>query len=401
MLYKNIDIIKKYNATINSLAKSNIKIMSQFQEKGLINNFLFSDKLLNIHYANNKMLERLTRDYQKPNWGIEKVSNKHVKYESITNLPFCDLTKISISKRSNTKKPILLVSPMSGHYATLLRETVKELLCEHDVYVTEWKSASEVPCEDGTFGISEFIDYIINFSQSLPSEYTIMAVCQPTVAVSVAIAHMSKDKKYRLPKSLILMGGPMVLEGSENDVSELGVKKNHKWFKDNLIYEVPYGYPGRGRSVYPGYLQLSAFVSMNLDKHVMKHIEIYKNMTSGVDTSKPEEFYDEYLAVMDLDARFYLETIDMVFRRRLLEKGKFPYKGIEYSLEDLASSIKVLSIEGEQDDIASVGQTSNALRLMPQIKNKKSCIFEGVGHYGIFSGSKWKDEIRPTISSFI
>lgn len=403
MLYQTYNVIQKNLEVINKIAASNVTYSKKYIDSPFVDYSFLTKYISRTNLAYAKMTERLSRNYRIPEWNIDSIEHYEVKYQDVKTLPFCNLKKISIDKKGNKKNPVLLVSPMSGHYSTLLRETVRELLINHDVYITEWIDASEVPCEEGNFGLEEFIGYIVHFAEIMPKNYSIIAVCQPTVAVAVAAGHISRKNASNPPYAIVFMGGPMVLDGSENDVSELGIKKNHRWFKDTLIYEVPYGKRGAGRSVYPGFIQLSAFISMNMDKHIKKHSDLFFDTIFERDTIRTEEFYDEYFAVMDLDAKFYLETIDIVFRRRLLEKGQFPYRGEMYGLEDIASSIKVMSIEGENDDIAAVGQTSNAVRRMTQIpdNNKALHVFGDVGHYGIFSGKKWQSEIRPIITQFV
>lgn len=367
------------------------------------------ESLFSQSYANFYMLERATRVYEKLEWGISKVSIEgnvvSVDNEIVVDLPFCSLLKFSTEMN---KSPIILFAPLSGHFSTLLRNTVQELLKDHTVYITDWKNASEVLLEHGEFGLDEYIDYVIEFSKFMPQGYSAVAVCQPTVPVTVAYSYMSKiGDNSSLPRTYTVMGGPMSLNGNESEVSKLGRDNDPKWFKENVIYQVPQGKVGAGRYVYPGFMQLLAFMSMNPDKHFSSHLDMY-NMALDSDKnseklSKRDFFYDEYFAVLDMPAKFYLETLDKVFNRRLLTSDKgFSYRGERMFLSDLRG-VKVFSVEGEKDDIATVGQTSDAVRLMASIPeiDKKYEVYSGVGHYGIFSGKTWANTIRPQITRFI
>lgn len=364
---------------------------------------------LDILEGNLTLLERYTRIYDKKPWLLEKVtvgSKEYViKHETVEKNPFCNLIKFSVNKTENKSHPVFLIAPMSGHYATLLKNTIMELLKEHDVYITDWINPRDVSLEEGIFTLDCYIDYIVDYSNNhMPKNYSIVCVCQPTVPVSIAIAYMSSEKSqdFNLPKNLILMGGPMRLDNNENDVTEFAKSKSLKWFEYNLIYKVPNKYKGAGRRVYPGFLQLSSFIYMNLNNHIQKHVDLWDLIANGEQASarKIEKFYDEYFAVMDLDAQFYLETLDRIFKKRLLNKSEFPYRKHKLGIRDISAEIDVLMIEGEKDDIAKVGQTSNIKEELKS-NNKESVIFDSIGHYGLFNGGVWSSQIRPKISEFI
>ena len=352
----------------------------------------------NFMKANEVLLDRMSKNYSKQPWKTN-INGRIIKPEVIVDLDFCNLVEFNNKKNSN----ILLIAPMSGHYATLLQPTINELIKNYNVFVTDWKNPRDVSLKKGLFSLTTYIEYLLDFMKIMQN-YSMIAVCQPTIPASIACAYASKEKLDILPKSLVLMGGPMKLdESNETEVSELGVKKTFEWFNDNLIYKVPKGYKGEGRQVYPAFLQLNAFIQMNLGNHIEKHLNLYNTiLNTGIGDEKTELFYDEYLSVMDMDASFYLETIDLVFQRRVLtSEDGFPYKNHKYHLSDIDPKINILSIEGELDDIAKPGQTSDALKYFHSKAHKEYKIFSGVGHYGIFSGSKWRNEICPFITQFI
>lgn len=349
------------------------------------------------------LLERATRKFGRPIWDISERNGIEVHTEVVTNKAFCVLRKFTTRKATN--KPVLLIAPMSGHYSTLLKDTVYELLEEHDVYITDWEDAGDVPMHMGSFTLDDYVDYICEFMDIMPKPYGLVAVCQPTVPTAVACALQSDNNPEALPNHLVLMGGPLNPDACETEVTKLATDKGYKWFERNCIFEVPYWRAGFGRKVYPGFLQLGGFIAMNPDRHLEKHLEMARAILFGdAETAEnTQKFYDEYLAVMDLDADFYLETIDQVFIRRTLSKGVFEYKDKLVSLDSVSSKLKIMTIEGEKDDISAPGQTSSALDFFKNVswKNKKSHIEPGAGHYGIFSGSKWKKSIRPLISDWI
>ncbi|MDX1917159.1 MAG: polyhydroxyalkanoate depolymerase, partial [Rickettsiaceae bacterium] len=307
------------------------------------------------------VLERISRVYKKQNFGIQScmVEGKmvNITQEARVKLPFCHL--LHFKKESNEIKlpRILIFAPMAGHHATLLRNTVEELLPFFDVYITDWIDASHVPLSAGKFDMDDYIDYIIQFIQDMGEPVHLLAVCQPTVPVLAATAIMSKEKMSPLPLSMTLMGGPVDARKNQTFPGEFAVEHNLEWFENNVITTVPVNYPGAGRKVYPGFLQLSGFISLNLQRHVSAHISLFNDIINNNEDAvrKHTHFYDEYLSVMDLPAEFYIQTIKEVFQKFSLAKGKLKIKDKLVDLESI-KSVPLLGIEGEKDDIAAVGQ---------------------------------------------
>ncbi len=299
---------------------------------------------------------------------------------------------------------LLIVAPMSGHYATLLRGTVERMLPGHDVYVTDWRDARDVPMEEGTFDLDDYVDYLVAFLEHIGPGAHMLAVCQPSVPCYAAAAVMSADKHPCRPKTLTMMGGPIDTREAPTAVNTLSTERPHSWFQQNVIATVPGTYRGRGRKVYPGFLQLSGFMTMNLGNHMMSHWEMFKHLIVGDDESADatKEFYDEYRSVCDMTAEFYLQTVDVVFQRHSLPKGEYMHRG---KLVDPSAitDIALLAIEGERDDISGVGQTKSALTIATKLpaKMKKYHLAPEVGHYGIFNGSKWRDRIAPVVEDWI
>ncbi|WP_156256584.1 polyhydroxyalkanoate depolymerase [Sandarakinorhabdus oryzae] len=307
-----------------------------------------------------------------------------------------------VSGRSDPR--ILVVAPMSGHYATLLRGTVERLLPDHEVYITDWRDARAVPTGEGRFDLNDYVDYLIEFLELLGPDTHMLAVCQPSVPALAAVALMNEDGHPCTPPSLTLMGGPVDTRKAPTSVNELAFKRPFAWFEQTVIQEVPGIYPGAGRKVYPGYLQLSGFMSMNLANHMKSHWELFKHLVEGDEDSAEatKAFYDEYRAVCDMTAEFYLQTIDMVFQRQALATGSFTHRG---RIADPAKITKtaLLAIEGERDDISGIGQTRAALDLAVNLAadKKQYHLALGAGHYGIFNGSKWRDSIAPAVEAFV
>ncbi|SMF65933.1 polyhydroxyalkanoate depolymerase [Allosphingosinicella indica] len=299
---------------------------------------------------------------------------------------------------------LLIVAPMSGHYATLLRGTVERMLPRHDVYITDWRDAKLVPLADGSFNLDDYIDYLVAFLEHIGPGAHMLAVCQPSVPAYAAAAVMSEQRHPARPKTLTMMGGPIDTREAPTAVNTLATQRPHAWFQQNVIATVPFGYPGAGRSVYPGFLQLAGFMTMNLGSHLTSHWEMFKHLVEGdgegADATK--DFYDEYRAVCDMTSEFYLQTVDVVFQRHLLPKGEMMHRGNRVDPAAIAD-IAILAIEGERDDISGIGQTKAALDIstgLPKGK-KKYHMAEGVGHYGIFNGSKWRDRIAPVVEEWI
>ena len=356
--------------------------------------------------ASAEIVARLTQNYGKPHFGLattqigEEVVD--VNEELLLRKPFCDLVHFHRDTARRDPK-VLVVAPMSGHYATLLRGTVEALLPDHDVHITDWKDAREVPLTDGNFSLDDYIDYVIAFCRYLGPDVHVIAVCQPSVPVMAAAALMAEAKDPRQPKSLTLMGGPIDTRQSPTVPNDLAMRNSMMWFRQNVISTVPYGYPGAMRRVYPGFLQLTSFISMNLDRHVNAHMRQFEHLVKGDDDSAESHrtFYDEYLAVMDLSAEFYLQTIEVVFKEHLLPRGEWVSRGRK--IDPAAIETALMTVEGELDDISGIGQTKAAHTLTPNIPGARHVHWEQprVGHYGIFNGRKWREQIMPRVRTFI
>ena len=356
--------------------------------------------------AGAEIVARLTQNYGKPHFGLAttQIGNETVEVneEILVRKPFCDLVRFRRDTIRRDPK-VLVVAPMSGHFATLLRGTVEALLPEHDVHITDWKDAREVPITSGDFSLDDYIDYVIAFSRYLGPDVHVIAVCQPSVPVLAAAALMAEAKDPRQPKSLTLMGGPIDTRQSPTVPNDLAMRNSMMWFRQNVISTVPFGYPGAMRRVYPGFLQLTSFISMNLDRHVNAHMRQFEHLVKGDDDSADghRAFYDEYLAVMDLNAEFYLQTIEVVFKEHLLPRGQWVSRGRK--IDPAAIETALMTVEGELDDISGIGQTKAAHALTPNIPGARHVHWEQprVGHYGIFNGRKWREQIMPRVRAFI
>jgi poly(3-hydroxybutyrate) depolymerase len=343
----------------------------------------------------------------KPDFGLNEttVKGKTVVVEEKIECrkPFGQLKHFVHTGTKDAPK-LLIVAPMSGHYATLLRGTVERMLPGHDVYVTDWRDARDVPVSEGTFDLDDYVDYLVEFLEYIGPGTHMLAVCQPSVPCYAAAAVMSADKHPCRPKTLTMMGGPIDTREAPTAVNTLSTERPHTWFQQNVIATVPANYRGSGRKVYPGFLQLSGFMTMNLGNHMMSHWEMFKHLVIGDDDSADatKDFYDEYRSVCDMTAEFYLQTVDVVFQRHLLPKGEYMHRG---KLVDPSAitDIALLAIEGEKDDISGIGQTKSALTLATKLPDdhKKYLIAADVGHYGIFNGSKWRDRIAPVVEDWI
>jgi len=347
----------------------------------------------------------------KPEFGIDQVvvGKKQVAVDEDIEVrkPFGQLKhfrKIGVQGQ----EPLLIVAPMSGHYATLLRGTVQRMLPKHDVFITDWRDAKLVPLDEGTFDLDDYIDYLIEFSEAVLKRTGkrphMLAVCQPAVPAFAATAIMNADKHPATPKTLTMMGGPIDTRRAPTAVNTLATERPHSWFQRNVIATVPMIYPGSGRKVYPGFLQLAGFMTMNLGSHLVSHWEMYKHLVVGDDESaeSTRAFYDEYLSVCDMTAEFYLQTVDVVFQRHLLPKGELEHCGKRVdpaAIKDTA----LLAIEGERDDISGIGQTKAALDLATKLpaSAKQYHLAKDVGHYGIFNGRKWREKIAPVVEKWI
>jgi poly(3-hydroxybutyrate) depolymerase len=299
---------------------------------------------------------------------------------------------------------LLIVAPMSGHYATLLRGTVERMLPSADVHITDWRDAKLVPMSDGRFDLDDYIDYLVAFLEEMGPGSHMLAVCQPSVPCYAAAALMSADKHPCRPKTLTMMGGPIDTREAPTAVNTLAMQRPHAWFEQNVIATVPSMHAGAGRRVYPGFLQLTGFMSMNLGNHMMSHFEMFKHLVKGDGDSADatKEFYDEYRAVCDMSAEFYLQTVDLVFQTHALPNGTMEHRGRRVDPAAI-TDIALLAIEGERDDISGIGQTKAALKLATKLPaaKKKYLLAESVGHYGIFNGSKWRERIAPVLEDWI
>ena len=344
----------------------------------------------------------------KPAFGIKSVTvdgKKHAVTETVVlERPFGTLRHFRRGGLPKTAPKLLIVAPMSGHYATLLRGTVARMAENHEVWITDWADAKTVPLEVGHFDLDDYIDYLIAFLRFIGPDTHVLAVCQPSVPAFAAAAVMGADQDPCRPATLTLMGGPIDTRASPTSVNDVAVRRPLSWFADNVIATVPLNYPGAGRPVYPGFLQLAGFLSMNLESHVLSHYEMFKHLTLGDQESADatKRFYDEYLSVCDMTAEFYLQTIEHVFQQHSLPKGEFVHRGKPID-PDAIRDTAILAIEGERDDISGIGQTHAALDLVPHLPaaKKKYHLARDVGHYGIFNGSKWRTRIAPVVEDWI
>jgi poly(3-hydroxybutyrate) depolymerase len=359
--------------------------------------------------AGAELFERMTRRYGKPVFGLDRIEVGGVEHEVLEEVvwtrPFCNLlhfVRPTLEGHENQPR-LLIVAPMSGHYATLLRGTVEAFLPTHRVYITDWTDARMAPMALGHFDLDDYIDYVREMLEHLGPGVHTLGVCQPSVPLIAAVALMDAAGNPCVPASTTLMGGPIDTRRSPTAVNQLAEKRGVEWFRANCLQTVPFPYPGFGRRVYPGYLQLSGFMAMNLDRHVNAHLEMFNHLVSGDGDSaeKHREFYDEYLAVMDLTAEYYMQTIETVFVRHSLPKGEMTHRGTPV---DLAAVRRcgLMTVEGEKDDISGVGQTQAAQDLCVNIPEamKTHYLQLGVGHYGVFNGSRFRSQIAPRIGAF-
>jgi poly(3-hydroxybutyrate) depolymerase len=358
-----------------------------------------------------ELFERSTRRYGRPEWRIDStlVGGERVPVEiaPVWQRPFCRLLHFERRLLRPPRRPqpkILIVAPMSGHYPTLLRGTVEAFLPNHDVYLTEWVDARMVPLADGAFNLDDYIDYLTAILHQLQGDTHVIAVCQPSVPVLAAVALMEAEDDPFVPNSIVLMGGPIDTRRNPTAVNKLAEQRGTDWFRRNVITKVPFPNPGFMRDVYPGFLQLNGFMSMNLDRHLEAHKDLFLHLVEGDGDSaqKHREFYDEYLAVMDLAAEFYLQTVDTVFVRHALPKGTMTHRGIPVDPARI-HRVALMTVEGEHDDISGVGQTEAAHDLCINIPADRRTHYlqPGVGHYGVFNGSRFRAEIAPRIADFV
>ena len=368
------------------------------------------------------LIHRLGKDYVKPEFGLRTIDVDGVEiaiHERIEiNKPFCELRRFkrfsddqATLGKLKGQPAVLVVAPLSGHYATLLRDTVKTMLKDHKVYVTDWKNARLVPVSEGEFHLDDYVNYVQEFIRHLQGIYGnchVVSVCQPTVPVLAAVSLMASRGELT-PLTMTMMGGPIDARKSPTAVNNLAMNKGIEWFENNVIYRVPSNFPGAGRLVYPGFLQHTGFVAMNPSNHAKSHYDYFKDMIKGDDASTEahRKFYDEYNAVLDMDANYYLETIKVVFQDFSLVNGTWDVKGVDGKVERVRpqdiTTTALFSVEGELDDISGSGQTEAVHAICSGVvaTEQKHLEVPGAGHYGIFSGRRWRDVVYPEVKSFI
>jgi poly(3-hydroxybutyrate) depolymerase len=358
-----------------------------------------------------EVFERSIRRYGRPEWDIQNTlvggERIPVNIETLWERPFCRLLHFARIFNHAPLRPqpsLLIVAPLSGHYATLLRGTVEAFLPSHDVFVTDWSDARMVPITEGPFDLDDYIDYVISILHFLRGDVHVIAVCQPAVPVLAAVARMEALGDPHVPHSMVLMGGPIDTRVNPTGPNTLAEARGTNWFRRNVITKVPFPHPGVMRDVYPGFLQLNGFVSMHLDRHIEAHRKLFHHLIQGDGDSaqKHREFYDEYLAVMDLAAEYYLQTVETVFVRHDLPKGTMTHRGHRVDPSKIRR-VALLTVEGEHDDISGLGQTKAAHQLLDNVPNNLKAHWEqpGVGHYGVFNGSRFRAEIAPRIADFV
>ncbi|MDY0309389.1 MAG: polyhydroxyalkanoate depolymerase [Castellaniella sp.] len=354
-----------------------------------------------------ELAHRVGKDYEKPAWNLPftQIGGREVAVHEDVALsqPFCRLVHFHRDTRRRDPR-VLLVAPLSGHHATLLRDTVRALLPNHDVYVTDWIDARMVPLADGDFGLNDYVRYVQTFLRFLGPDTHVISVCQPTVPVLAAISLLAAADDPCQPRSMVMMGGPIDTRKSPTQVNRLATTKPYEWFEDTVIHRVPTRYPGAGRLVYPGFLQHAGFVAMNPDRHLKSHYDFYLHLLRGDDSDAEahRRFYDEYNAVLDMPAAFYLDTIRIVFQEFRLPRGTWSIDGEQVDPAAIRNTA-LMTIEGELDDISGQGQTHAAHTLCANLSPAKRQILTAAdcGHYGIFSGRRWRQQICPKIATFI
>ena len=408
MLYQLHELNRAMMAPFVHLAEANSRIFSH--PSSWASSLPGAERLA----AGNELVHRLGKDYQKPPWNIHEVEiggrKVPILEQEEVRKPFCRLVRFkrysddaATIARLKDNPVVLVVAPLSGHHATLLRDTVRTLLRDHKVYVTDWIDARMIPVEEGSFGLDDYVAYIEDFIRHIGADnLNVMSVCQPTVPVMAAISLMAA-RGEKLPRSMVMMGGPIDARRSPTSVNNLATRKPMSWFENNVIHTVPQPYPGKGRHVYPGFLQHAGFIAMNPSNHFMSHWDFYSNLIKGdmLDADSHRKFYDEYNAVLDMPAEYYLDTIKTVFQDFLLPLGKWKVNG-ELVKPGAIKGPALMTIEGELDDISGVGQTAAAHDLCTGIprSRQKNLIVQGAGHYGIFSGRRWREIVYPQVREF-
>ncbi|MEO3433975.1 polyhydroxyalkanoate depolymerase [Inquilinus sp. CAU 1745] len=354
------------------------------------------------------LFEQTTRRYDKPGFGLDATVMEGrevaVEEEIVLRKTFGQLKHFRRATRRPRDPRLLIVAPMSGHYATLLRGTVEAMLPDHDVYITDWRDAREVPLHHGSFDLDDYVDYVIDFLRFLGPDTHVMAVCQPAVPVMGAVSLMAADKDPATPASMVLMGGPIDTRRSPTAVNRLAEENSLGWFEVNVVSRVPPPHMGAFRRVYPGFMQLAGFMQMNLGRHIDAHWQMFNHLVQGDEESAASKraFYEEYRSVMDLTAEFYLQTIKVVFQDHALPKGEWVSRGRKVDPSSIANTA-VMTVEGENDDISGLGQTRAAHDLLTGLPDAMKRHYEqkAVGHYGIFNGRKWRNQISPRVKAFI
>ncbi|MEM7702602.1 MAG: polyhydroxyalkanoate depolymerase [Pseudomonadota bacterium] len=407
MLYQAYELQRNWMNSVSSLAAMGAEMLSSRTTPFGYSGFApMAANALDV-------LAHATAAYDKPRFGIKEIEidgKMHpVTVANVVRMPFGDLKRFRVAGLGKDRPRVLLVAPMSGHYATLLRGTVQRLLESCEVFITDWADAKMVPTDAGSFDLDDYIDYLIEFLEHITEKNEgrrahMMAVCQPSVPAFAATALMNQRKSPAAPLTLTMMGGPIDTRESPTSVNDHAMKRPIEWFRQSVIATVPFKYPGAGRKVYPGFMQLSAFMSMNLQSHMMSHYEMFKHLTTGNEegAQATKTFYDEYRAVCDMTAEFYLQTVEEVFQKHSIPNGTFAHKGEVVDLDGITDTA-LLAIEGERDDISGLGQTKAALKLTPNLPEDKKRYYmaEGAGHYGIFNGSKWRTKVAPVFEEFI
>jgi poly(3-hydroxybutyrate) depolymerase len=360
------------------------------------------------------LMHRLSKEYEKPEFGITSVKvdgvDVAVQEQVALTKPFCRLLRfkrftddVDVLTRLKDQPTVLVVAPLSGHHSTLLRETIRELLKDHKVYITDWTDARMVPKEVGPFHLDDYVHYVQEFIRRVGPEVNVISVCQPTVPVLAAISLMA-SRGEPTPRTMTMMGGPIDARKSPTAVNNLAINKPYEWFENHVIYRVPTNFPGSGRAVYPGFLQHTGFVAMNPDRHLSSHYDYFLDLVRGDDDSAEfhRDFYDEYNAVLDMPAEYYLDTIRVVFQEFALVNGTWKVGGELVRPQDITSGA-LLTIEGELDDISGAGQTRAAHDLCTGIPKQRQFHYDvvGAGHYGIFSGRRWREKVYPHVRDFI
>ena len=408
MLYQLHELNRAMMAPFVHLAEANSRIFSH--PSSWASSLPGAERLA----AGNELVHRLGKEYEKPPWNIHEVEiggrKVPILEQEEVRKPFCRLVRFkrysddaATIARLKDNPVVLVVAPLSGHHATLLRDTVRTLLRDHKVYVTDWIDARMIPVEEGSFGLDDYVAYIEDFIRHIGADnLNVMSVCQPTVPVMAAISLMAA-RGEKLPRSMVMMGGPIDARRSPTSVNNLATRKPMSWFENNVIHTVPQPYPGKGRHVYPGFLQHAGFIAMNPSNHFMSHWDFYSNLIKGdmLDADSHRKFYDEYNAVLDMPAEYYLDTIKTVFQDFLLPLGKWKVNG-ELVKPGAIKGPALMTIEGELDDISGVGQTAAAHDLCTGIprSRQKNLVVQGAGHYGIFSGRRWREIVYPQVLEF-